>query len=221
MSQEAKTISIISIITILVVVGGLYFWNKSSNLVKDATTTPAVVDRNKVVAPDSHVLGDINAKVIVTEFGDYECPACGIAYPATQQLIAKYKDNKDVAFIFRNYPLPQHRNAMKSAQYAEAAALQGKFWEMHDALYEGQKEWSVSLNADAEFVAIAKKLGLDIDKLEKDVKSPEVAARINADKKAGDEIRVNATPTFFVNGIVQKSWGVNELSIAIDKELAK
>lgn len=216
-SQETKTIIWISIITILVVVAGFYFWNNSAN-----TTTPPeqiVVDRAQVVATDSHVQGSIDAKVIVTEFGDYECPACAAAHPVTKALEAKYADNPNVAFVFRNYPLPQHRYAILSAQFAEAAALQGKFWEMHDALYEGQKLWSPMRNAESTFLEYAADLGLNIEQLKVDVKSGEVMARINADTSAGEVVGVNSTPTFYVNGTKQASWDLNKLSAAIDAAL--
>lgn len=219
MSQETKTIIWISVITILIIAGGFYFWNKSAN-----TTAPleqVVVDRAQVVAVDSHVQGDINAKVIVTEFGDYECPACSSAHPVTKALEEKYKDNPEVAFVFRNYPLPQHRHAMLSAQFAEAAALQGKFWEMHDKLFETQKAWAPMRSTEDTFMKYAADLGLNIEQLKTDVKSGEVQARINADKAAADAIGVNSTPTFYINGVKQAGWGLNEFSAVIDLELLK
>lgn len=219
MSQETKTIIWISVITIIVVVVGFYFWNKSAN-----TTIPpeqTVVDRAKVVAPDSHSIGSIDAKVVVTEFGDYECPACSAAHPVTKALQEKYKDNADVAFVFRHYPLPQHRHAVLSAQFAEAAALQGKFWEMHDKLFETQKAWSPMRTTEDIFLGYAADLGLDVERVKTDVKSADVQARINADKAAADMIGINSTPTFYVNGAKQPGWGLNELSAVIDTALAE
>ena len=220
MSQETKTIIWISVITIFVVTGGLYFWNKSSSKITD-TDTSVVVDRAQVVSGDSYVKGSIDAKVIVTEFGDYECPACSAAHPITKALEEKYKDNTQVAFVFRNYPLPQHRHAMTSAQFAEAAGLQGKFWEMHDKLYETQKTWAPTRNAEEIFITYATGLGLDIEKLKLDIKSETVMSRINADKAAAVIIGINSTPTFYVNGTKQSSWDMKILSASIDAALAE
>jgi protein-disulfide isomerase len=215
MSQETKTLFWISGIGVVVIVIGFYFWNKSSNTI----ATPVVVDMSKIVTPDSHRIGLPMAKVVVTEFGDYECPACGAAHPVTKELIAKYADAKDVAFVFRNYPLQQHRNAIPGAQFAEAAGLQGKFWEMHDKIYETQTKWSTMSDASSVFLGYAQELGLDMSKLSQDIKSDTVANRIKGDQTAGEAIGINSTPTFYVNGVKQSGWGMPELSASIDTAL--
>ena len=219
-SNETKTIIWISVITIIIVAGGLYFWNTNPDAIAPGGQS-VVVDRTQVVATNSNINGLITAKVIVTEFGDYECPACAVAHPITQALEEKYKDNPDVAFVFRNFPLPQHRHAMLSAQFAESAGLQGKFWEMHDILYEHQNEWLSLQNAEDIFTTYAINLGLDINKLKIDIKSDVVLDRINADKTAVGILGINSTPTFYVNGVKQSSWSMQELSTAIDIALAE
>ena len=217
MSQETKTLMWISGIGIAVIVIGFYFWNKSGGAV--ATTTAPILEMSQLVANDSHRIGESTAKVVVTEFGDYECPACGAAHPVTKQLLEKYKDNKDVAFVFRNYPLPQHRNAIPAAQFAEAVALQGKFWEMHDKIYETQTKWSLLPDASSVFLGYAQDLHLDMTKLAQDIKSDSVSKRIKDDQTAGDAININSTPTFYVNGVKQSGWGLPELSASIEAGL--
>lgn len=218
MSQETKTIILISIITILVVIGGLYLWNKSSNTAN--TPAPAVVvDRNELVPEDSHIVGSIDAKVIVTEFGDYECPACAAAYPVVKGLMEKYKENPEVAFVFRNYPLPQHRNAVYTASLAEAAALQGKFWEAHGILYETQTKWMNASNAKKVALEQLENIGIDLEKLVSDASTSLVDDRIDFDKKDAERFGVNSTPTFFINETMQDSWGFESLSRSIDAAL--
>ena len=216
MSQETKTLLWISGIGIAVIVIGFYFWNKSSTAI---VTTPTAIEMSKLVTPESHRIGSATATVVVTEFGDYECPACGAAHPVIKELLAKYKDNKDIAFVFRNYPLPQHRNAIPGAQFAEAAGLQGKFWEMHDKIYDTQIKWSTMPDASSAFLGYAQELGLDMPKLAQDIKSDIVANKIKDDQTAGDAIDINSTPTFYVNGMKQSGWGMTELSTSIDTAL--
>lgn len=220
MSQEIKTIIWISIITVIVVVGGLYLWNKSSTTAKIAKPV-ITIDRNELVPTNSHVLGTLDAKVIVTEFGDYECPACAAAYPVSKSLEEKYKDNPNVAFVFRNFPLPQHKSAMYVASLAEAAALQGKFWEVHDALYESQQKWANASNSKKVALEQMQGLGLDLEKLVVDAASSDINARILADKNDAERFNINSTPTFFVNGTMQDSWDPDVLSSAIDTALAQ
>ena len=110
---------------------------------------------------------------------------------------------------------------MLSAQFAESAGLQGKFWEMHDILYEHQNEWLSLQNAEDIFTTYAINLGLDINKLKIDIKSDVVLDRINADKTTVGILGINSTPTFYVNGVKQPSWSMQELSTAIDIALAE
>src|SRR3990167_10518745 len=122
-----------------------------------------VADSNLLIGQGSYMTGTKEAKVNVVEFGDYQCPACAYASPIVQQLVKAYKDNPNVNFVFRNFPLPQHSNAMISAEAAEAARAQGKFLEMSEMLYGRQNEWSGNPKALEIFVGYAKELGLDIN----------------------------------------------------------
>lgn len=157
-----------------------------------------------------HVVGKADSKVILMEYGDFQCPGCGKAYPIIKATAEKYKDQ--VAFVFRNLPLSSlHPNALAAAAAAEAAGLQGKYWEMHDVLYGAQSEWeqlSTSTRLD-HFASYAKDLGLDVDKFKTDFASRNVNAKIAFDQavfaKTGLE---KATPTIVLNGkqVAQDTW---------------
>jgi protein-disulfide isomerase len=157
---------------------------------------------SKQSTPTNHVEGDLTSKVTLVEYGDYECPACESFFTTTQAVQEKYKDT--VKFQFRNLPLSQiHPNAFAGARAAEAADLQGKFWQMHDALYTSANwsQWSTSSNPNPYFWQYAKQLGLNVDKFKTDFASETVNDRVNADinafKKTG---RPLSTPTYFLNG---------------------
>ncbi|MDB5237788.1 MAG: Protein-disulfide isomerase [Candidatus Kaiserbacteria bacterium] len=145
--------------------------------------------------------GNTAAAVSVTEYGDFQCPACGAYEPIMQQLTKDF--GSSVRFAFRNYPLYQiHQDAMMSAQAAEAAGLQGKYWEMHDLLYAKQNEWSLEAanTVTAKFFdGYARSLGLDVAKFDTDINSAGVKAKIQKDMASGDAAKVDHTPTFFVN----------------------
>lgn len=152
-----------------------------------------------VIRDDSHVTGAEEGQVTLVEFGDYQCPACAAAEPTITQLKADFPD--ELTFSFRNFPLLSiHPNAMDSAKAAEAAALQGKFWEMHDLLYAQQNAWSSLGNPDDQFRAYAEQLELDVDKFMSDYRSQAVTDRVNRDYDDGIALGVNATPTFYLNG---------------------
>jgi protein-disulfide isomerase len=158
-----------------------------------ATTAAAITSTDWVT-------GDKNAKVSVIEYGDFQCPACGAYEPMVEQLEKQYASN--VEFVFRNFPLPQHANAPITAAAAEAAGLQGKYWEMHDLLYQKQAEWS-DVSGDtivATYLdAYAQSLGLDVQKFNTDINSDAVKQKVQHDVASGNAAQVDHTPTFFVN----------------------
>lgn len=157
------------------------------------------------------------AKVTAVEFGDYQCPACALAEPTWEQLMQEYKDR--VNFVFRNFPLPQHNNAEISAEAAEAAGEQGKFWEMHNKIYAAQKEWETSTNSLSLFISYAQAIGLDVNKFKADVEAKKFSAKIQRDIADGNTVGVTGTPTFYVNG--EKVPNYENLKAAIDKALAQ
>lgn len=180
------------LIACVVIFGGILLLGK-----KDAS---APVDSNgKAIEPSNHVKGEGGKKVVLTEYGDFQCPACGAFYPIVEQVYEKYK--ADITFQFRSFPLRQiHPNAVLAHRYAEAASDQNKFWEMYDLLYKNQDSWSSSSSADTVFKSFAQSLNLDMGKLDADVKSDATNAIINADIAAGTKLGVSSTPTFFIDG---------------------
>lgn len=146
------------------------------------------------VSEQDHTRGAVNAQVQILEFGDYQCPHCGIAEPYVEKI---YQDFGSVASIsFRNFPLADmHEYAMPAACAAEAASLQGKFWEMHDLIFANQDRLSPRL-----FIEIADSLELDIQKFETDMNSETVINKIKNDFESGAKSGVNGTPSFYING---------------------
>jgi protein-disulfide isomerase len=145
--------------------------------------------------PDDHVQGRVDAQVILLEYGDYECPYCGEAYPIVKQLQRKLADA--MSFVFRNFPLATvHTHAEEAAEAAEAAASQGKFWEMHDSLYEHQNELERE-----QLVERAQRLALDVPKFEDELDRHVYLPRVREDFLSGVRGGVNGTPTFFINGV--------------------
>jgi protein-disulfide isomerase len=149
------------------------------------------------VRPEDHVQGNIDAAVTMVEYGDYQCPYCAAAHPLVKQLQRHFRT--DLRFVFRNFPLTQaHPLAQMAAELAEAAALQGKFWPMHDWIYENQEQWSEA--GAEELLGGIVAVGLDAEALEHALKQPEIAKRIKADFTGGVRSGVNGTPSFFING---------------------
>src|ERR1041384_1620326 len=150
-------------------------------------------------AEPAHTHGPANAPVKLEEFGDFECPPCGLFHPILIQMEEEFGDKLHVTF--REFPLvPTHQHALAAASAAEAAGLQGKFWEMHHMIYDHQKEWSKQFDVRPIFEGYAKQIGIDVDRFKKDVDSDAVANRIMQDGKRGHSMGVKGTPTVFING---------------------
>ena len=142
-----------------------------------------------------HIQGAMSAPVTLVEYGDYQCPYCGMAYPIVQALQRALGDQ--LRFVFRNFPLTDsHPNAEHAAEVAESAGAQGKFWEMHDMLYESQEQLE-----DPALIDYAEQLGLDRERVERELDEGTWAARVREDFRSGVRSGVNGTPTFFVNGV--------------------
>ncbi len=168
-----------------------------------------------------HTLGKGTSGVTLLEYGDYQCPFCGDYHPTIQQVVAKYGDQ--IKFQFRNFPLTSvHRNAFAAARAAEAAALQNKFWEMHNLLYETQSQWSAASDPTTFFNQFAQQLGLNVAKFKKDYGSNQVNDAINADMAKGTELKITGTPTFFINDKqTQISNSLESFQKVIDAAIAK
>ena len=210
----------IALVVIAAVLGGIVFFTNHNK--------PASTGSNG--KPTSHIEGSSPENITLVEYGDYECPVCASFYPVVKQVAAKYDTR--VAFQFRNLPLTSiHPNAFAGARAAEAAGLQGKYFEMHDLLYENQNAWVSASNPLPNFETYARSLGLNISKFDTDYASDSVNSAVNADlnafNKTGDDM---ATPTFYLDGkkldntkLIDSSGSpsVDAFSKLIDAELAK
>jgi protein-disulfide isomerase len=167
------------------------------------------------VSADDHAEGPADAPVTLVEYGDYQCPYCGAAYPVVKRLQKTL--GKKLRFVFRNFPLTQaHPYALIAAEAAEAAALQGKFWEMHDLLFEQQAFLEPGI-----IPSWAKSIGLNLEKFGNDIKQGVVENRIKEDRQSGIRSGVNGTPTFFINGTrYDGSPDYGSLLAALESELA-
>jgi protein-disulfide isomerase len=167
------------------------------------------------VSASDHAEGPADAPVTLVEYGDYECPHCGRAYPIVKRLQRAMGDR--LRFVFRNFPLAEiHPHASAAAAAAEAAARQDRFWPMHDWIFEHQSQLD-----DGSLVAAAERLGLDVERFVTDADSAAVAGRIDADVDGGARSGVNGTPTFFVNGLrVDAGYDYDSLLSVLQEALA-
>ena len=211
---------IIAILVVVGIIGGAVIFGK---------------DKEIVGSTSSLIYGKADSTVVVQEFADFECPACKFFFPIAQEVKEKYKDQ--IAFQFRHFPLVQtHRNALAAHRAGEAAAKQGKFWEMHDLLYVNQETWNGPSQVDPVgipteqaiqiFEQYAQNLGLDMTKFKADVVTPETLATINADTAEGkSKYSATGTPTFVLNGKVITDTStidtVEEFSALIDEALGQ
>jgi protein-disulfide isomerase len=186
-----------------------------------APTVPAASPADaQVVRPDSHVLGDpADGSVVVAEFLDFECEACGAWYPAIERLRKQYEGR--VRFVHRYFPLPGHSNAKNAALAAEAAAQQGAYEAMYQKLFETQLEWGESQDSQATlFRTYADQLGLDMSAYDAAVASQQTFSRVEQDVADGVALGVQGTPTFFLNGQRIQPTGPADFAAAIDSALA-
>jgi protein-disulfide isomerase len=154
-----------------------------------------MIDLAEPITDRDHARGPSSASVTLVEYGDFECPFCARAYPVVRDLERRYAD--DLRVVFRHNPIGrEHPHAHLAAQASEAAALQGKFWPMHDALFEHQNALE-----EHDLVERARSMGIDITRFERDLRSHAVVDRVHADEVSAVRSRVIATPTFFVNGV--------------------
>lgn len=182
-----------------IIILGLIIWGLIVAMNKPPVTAPELGTPAPVTA-DDHVRGKEDATVTIIEYSDFQCPACAAYYPLIEKLIAEASTT--ARFVYRHfplYPLP-HKNAFIASQAGEAAALQGKFWEMYTLLFENQIEWENSTKAAGIFEGYASRIGLNVEAYKKDFESDSVKTRIEKDKNEGESIHINSTPTFFVNG---------------------
>jgi protein-disulfide isomerase len=191
-----------------------------------ATSTPTTSSKSIVFnygrpgAEPMHVRGDPAAPVVLEEFGDFECLPCSQVFPSLEKLERDYGNR--LAVVFRQHPLKKHRYGRDAARAAEAAGLQGKFWEMHDTLYRNRETWVPAAYISPYLTGYAADLGLDVDRFKTDMEGAEVTRRIMADEDRGESLGIDRTPVLFINGqkIPPAARDENSLRSAIDKALA-
>jgi protein-disulfide isomerase len=184
------------------------------------STSSDLSQENKDALKTGATIGDPNSKVVVTEFGDYQCPACAAWHTFVKDtMLPKYQDK--ILFVFKNFPLPIHKNAKAGAYAVEAAGLQGKFWEMHNIVYENQSEWENESNPNGKFEEYANRVGLNIDQWKKDIESSKIKDLVEKDTKLGEKLNLPGTPSFLVNGVLVQTKSEADLTQAIGQALAQ
>jgi len=169
---------------------------------------------------DENIKGDKEALSTLIEYSDFQCPACGSYYPIVKKVSEDL--SAQVRFAYRHFPLPQHKNAKLAATVAEAAGKQGKFWEMHDLIFQNQSDWSEEKNAAVLFAKYAQDVGLDLARFQTDIASDEIKAKIENDYKSGVKAGVNSTPSFFLNGKkINNPRNYDEFKNAIEQALGQ
>ncbi|SRR5690606_32034763 len=207
MSKETKIILAVAGVVLVGIIGLVALVN--SNKMDSA----AVMAR--IVKDDSHKTGEGDVQVV--EFGDFQCPACGQTYPSVEKLKEEYEGK--ITFVYRHFPLPGHPNAIPAAKAAEAAAEQGKFWEMYDKLFENQNVWSMMADPTDIFVGYAEDLDLDIKRFRSDMRDERIEKRISEGQSDGYAVGVTGTPTFFIDGERQDRFDYDSLKEAIESKL--
>jgi protein-disulfide isomerase len=182
-----KQVIITSLVIIAIIVGAIFISNS-----KESTETANAQGSNNWYGQEQGV-------ITLTEYGDFQCPACAGFFPVVSQVKEQFKDQ--IRFEFKHFPLVQiHPNATAAHRAAQAAANQNKFWEMHDLLYENQQSWTSSTSPASIFEQYARQIELDMDKYAADVNSGEVLSIINFDVEEGKSKGANSTPTFYIDG---------------------
>lgn len=181
---------------IVVLILGL-FWIVSSGDNKKVGVQPDTVVDMKVSDKD-WITGNRDGKITMVEYSDLQCPACKSYQPLVRGAL---KNNPEIKLVYRHFPLRSiHKNAQLAAQAAEAAGIQGKFFEMHDKLFENQELWASDKDPMKKFEIYAKEIGIDVDKFKEDTESNQIRDLVEEDYRSGMDLRVNSTPTFYVNG---------------------
>lgn len=236
--NNSSTPLIIIGLVLLVALGGGWWLYKSSTAPKPVKTgntnnntankaTNASATPNFATAPPGaqppHLLGSPTSTVVVEEFADFQCPTCAKMYPLSKEVISTY--GSKIQFIYRNFPLniPAHDKAYSAAVAAEAAGVQGKFWDMQQQLFTNQQNWTASADFPKMLEEYAQKIGLNVEQFKTDMAGVATKSRVDADIQRGKAVGVNSTPTFFINGkpVPFEQMTTDGMRALIDAELQK
>ncbi len=200
------------IIGLVIVLVGSYFVSQNSKKID-----PKVIAAVEVSEPAAHLKGNLESEIKLIEYSDFQCPACSAAEPQVKKLVEDFGDTFQLEY--RNFPLRSiHPNAQIGAQAAEAAGMQGKFWEMSDKLFENQEEWSQSFNPKKYFKRYATEIGINADRLLFDLESDKIKTVVNAQFDEAMKLELPGTPSFVFNGEkVDINTFINENLIQKDK----
>lgn len=202
-STEAKIISGIGAITLVVLISAIFILNADSSPGNGGNNLQKA-DQSLLIREDSTKIGSPSASLTIVEFADFQCPACAVAYKTLKEIKLRYPQK--IQFVYRHFPLPMHKNAFAAAKAAEAAGEQGKFWEMHDLLFEDQKSWADSEDPKEQFSGYASKIGLEVERFVSDYGSSKYDQKITQDRSDGAKLGINGTPTIYING--EKTEGI-------------
>lgn len=204
-----NTWTIIGVITVAIFAGAIWVSGSSSE------------KSNEGVEVLAHIKGNQDSEIKLVEYSDLECPACAAFQPALNTILAEYGDK--ISFEYKHFPLSIHRNSIPAALAAEAAGLQGKFFEYHDLLFANQQTWASSNNASANFIKYAQDLELDVPTFKRQMNSSVLRDKIKDEFNEGRELNVTGTPSFFLNGkkmeITSFEGFVQQIANAVDPTL--
>jgi protein-disulfide isomerase len=200
------------------VVGGLGWWVISRQVSVPMSEIDKPVDQ---VLPNDWYLGNKEAKVVVIEYSDFQCPTCALYSPIVRQLANEY--GNQIAIVYRYFPLKQiHPQAVLTAQAAEAAGRQGKFWEMNELLFDKQEEWAGKNNAKKLIEDYAQSMGLNLNQFNQDINSKPVRQKVEADYLSSLKNRLNSTPSFYINGErIMNPQGVDAFKQVLDQKIVE
>lgn len=223
---------IIGIVAIVAILGGLYYLKFSASDVKKpagntAGTRPSSEPSQALIkasagAVPPNSLGSTTAVVTLEEFADYQCPACASVNPVMKEIVSSY--GSKIRFIFRAFPLVQiHDKAYDAALAAEAAGLQGKYWDFQNQLFQNQKTWAASSEHKKLFEDYATLVGLDLEKFKSDASGLVAKSRVDADTTRAKNAGVASTPSVYINNVLVPSEKLNSAGLRglIDAELQK
>ncbi|HQZ96199.1 MAG TPA: thioredoxin domain-containing protein [Pyrinomonadaceae bacterium] len=226
---------IIGGVLVVALIGAWYLYSTSksgtanSNVAKNTNSNTAPKDKDKIPpnappgASPPNMVGSQAATVTLEEFADFQCGSCAAAHPVMNEIKSLYGSR--IKFVYRNYPLsiPAHDKAYEASVAAEAAGLQGKFWDLQNLLFTNQQAWTAAPTYKQMWKGYAEKIGIDVAKWESDMAGIAAKGRVDADLARGKAIGVNSTPTLYINGISvpYAEMSVPKLKVIIDGELQK
>lgn len=203
----------------LIIIAVIGFFVYAIGKLASSSPSDANLPTDIAIAESDHVLGTRDAAVELIEYADFQCPGCAAFYPIVKELLPAYEGK--IAYAYRHYPLPQHPHAKIMGRASEAAALQGKFFEMAELIYANQRSWTSLPNVSSVIEGYAKQLQLDMTKFEADLEDTASRDAVDEDAISGSFYGVNSTPTFFLNGTkISLPRNIGEFRALLDNAIA-